>query len=341
LQEKSPHPLQGKALSQEAWELMAERVDALVDALPSDKKVTPEELLAAARCQRYAAAPGPDGWSGGFLRRLATLFPTEVTEILWTEYKILLRGYDPLLVTSVTDSIIVGLPKPTGGNRPIVISRITARCVLARVVKRSRAEVEGYLRRRNQFAASGVMPAIAVIVKMMFKCAVDGVPFVCTDDDFINAFNAVAQSAMAEGAMKMSNFASEMAACTLRTQCMVREPGAVESMIRGFYPEGSKRLSVSRHARGTDQGSPVSSSGFAMVVVDINDQAERCMTAVRSDMTSEEARTELWNAMRRVRPELPEEQPPRVVGDCGGDNERAETRSMGWNARRSNQHVLG
>ena len=62
------------------YEALASDIDARCEALGDGARVTADELLAAARMQRASAAPGPDGWSGGYLRRIATLFPRETAK---------------------------------------------------------------------------------------------------------------------------------------------------------------------------------------------------------------------------------------------------------------------
>jgi hypothetical protein len=83
LQEKFPQPEGvGSTLDEEAWGTLAGEVDRLVQAIPCDDRIDAQDLLEAARRVRGTAAPGPDGWSGGYLRRLATLFPRQVADIL-------------------------------------------------------------------------------------------------------------------------------------------------------------------------------------------------------------------------------------------------------------------
>jgi hypothetical protein len=124
LQAKNPRPeTPGDALSQDEWERTAAEILTRCEGVRADRRVCANQLLGAARVQRAGAAAGPDGWSGAYLRRLATLFPTEVAELLWREFRILSDTYDPLLACTVTDATVGGIAKPRGGFRPIVIGR--------------------------------------------------------------------------------------------------------------------------------------------------------------------------------------------------------------------------
>ena len=50
---------------------------------------------------------------------------------------------------------------------------------------------------------------------------------------------------------------SELAACMLRAQCMIRGSGAAEMVLRGRYPPGTDGpLVAKRYARGGGQGCP-------------------------------------------------------------------------------------
>ena len=113
-------------------------MDALVGAILEGDRIDAADLLEAVRRARGTAAPGPDGWSGGYLRRAATLFPRLIAEIMRRDYQALSRSRDPLGVTVATEATVGGLAKPAGGNRPIVISRIVSRCILVHVTTRAR-----------------------------------------------------------------------------------------------------------------------------------------------------------------------------------------------------------
>ena len=178
-----------------------------------ERRVCANQLLGAARMQRAGAAAGPDGWSGAYLRRLATLFPTEVAELLWREYRILADTYDPLLACTLTDATIGGIAKPRGGFRPIVIGRCVVRCLMAHLVKRARPALKTTLERGAQYALTGVLPAVTPVFLMLTKCAAAGVPWALTDDDFENAFNAVSQRALLRSVQRISPVAPELAAC--------------------------------------------------------------------------------------------------------------------------------
>ena len=96
-------------ITEDEWRRAAEtRCDAVHDAA----RVSAEDILAAARTQRAGAAAGPDGWSGAYLRRLATLFPTETSELLWREFRALSETHDPLLASAITEATIGGIAKP-------------------------------------------------------------------------------------------------------------------------------------------------------------------------------------------------------------------------------------
>ena len=82
-------------MSEAEWRAAADDCERRCHAVPT--RVSASDLLMAARMQRAGASAGPDGWSSLYLRRLATLFPTDVAELLWREYLALSETVDPLL----------------------------------------------------------------------------------------------------------------------------------------------------------------------------------------------------------------------------------------------------
>jgi hypothetical protein len=78
-QPETPHDVVSAAEWQRAAQECEQRCSTVRD------RVSANDLLRAARMQRAGASAGPDGWSGLYLRRLATLFPTEVAELMWHE----------------------------------------------------------------------------------------------------------------------------------------------------------------------------------------------------------------------------------------------------------------
>ena len=215
LQAKNPLPESpGDIVPQGEWEEAARECERRCDALPT--RVSAAELLKAARMQRAGASAGPDGWSGLYLRRLATIFPTEVAQLLWHEYRSLSDTFDPLLACAITDATVGGLAKPRGGFRPIVIGRCAVRCLVAHLVRRVRPQLRHLLERGQQFGLTGVLPAVVRPLKMLTKCAAAGVPCALTDDDFSNAFNAVSQRALFDAVRRIADVAPELAACMLR-----------------------------------------------------------------------------------------------------------------------------
>lgn len=139
-------------MSESDYASSADEIDGRCELLGEGARVSADELLAAARMQRATASPGPDGWSGGYLRRIATLFPRETAQILWAEFNVLRKTRDSLMGAGVMDSTTGGIPKPSGGNRPIVIARVVARCVLAHVVQQARGRLKAHLERGRQYA---------------------------------------------------------------------------------------------------------------------------------------------------------------------------------------------
>ena len=311
-QEPSPRIIEDcHVVPEDKWQSAAADCERRCDSLADARRVSAEELLRAAQMQRAGASAGPDGWSGHYLRRLATLFPFEVTELLWREFRSLSETYDPLLACTITDATVGALPKPRGGIRPIVIGRCATRCLVAYLVKRSRMQLRKLLERGQQYGLTGVLPAVVEPLKMLTKCAAAGVPWALTDDDFSNAFNAVSQRALFDAVQRIADVAPELAACMLRGQCMVRGSGNVEMVMRGRYPHGqARRFSAERYARGGGQGCPDMPAAFAEVIAMVNLQAEAAMRDVRSDMSAEAARAVLWPLIRRQAGLPPSEEAP-------------------------------
>ena len=299
LQEKNPKPESPRdVVSEDEWQAAATACEARGHDVSADRRVNADDLLAAAKTQRAGAAAGPDGWSGAYLRRLATLFPTEVAELLWREDRALSDTHDPLLAHAVTDATIGGMAKPRGGFRPIVIGRCAVRCLVAHLVKRARPALKKLLEADGQYALTGVLPAVVPVFTMMSKCAAAGVPWALTDDDFANAFNAVSQRALFDSVRRVAPVAPELAACMLRAHCAVRGVGAAEMVLRGTYARGQEPLVVDRYARGGGQGCPDMPAAFAGVVAMINKEAEAHAGDVRHDMSADEAHDALWPLVR-------------------------------------------
>ena len=299
LQAKDPRPESPDDVVPAAeWERAAAECERRCRTLST--RVVASDLLRAARMQRAGASAGPDGWSGLYLRRLATLFPTEVSELIWREFRALSDTFDPLLASTITDATIGGLSKPGGGFRPIVIGRVAVRCFVAHLVRRVRPELRKLLERGNQYGLTGVLPAVVRPLKMLAKCAAAGVPWALTDDDFSNAFNAVSQRALFEAVQRIAAVAPELAACMLRAHCSVRDPGSVEMVMRGRYPPGhAEPFVVERFARGGGQGCPDMPAAFAEVIARTNIDAEAMMGDVTSGMSADAACAILWPLIRR------------------------------------------
>ena len=207
--------------------------------------------------------------------------------------------YDPLLACTITDATIGGLAKPRGGFRPIVIGRCAVRCLVAHLVRRVRPNLRKLLERGHQYGLTGVLPAVIRPLKMLTKCAAEGVPWALTDDDFSNAFNAVSQRALFDAVQRIATVAPELAAVMLRAQCMVRDSGSAEMVMRGRYPcDQADRLVVERFARGGGQGCPDMPAAFAQVIAMIDLEAEAAMHDVRADMSAAAACDVLWPLVR-------------------------------------------
>ena len=314
IQEKNPLPESYESrhvVPQADWQAAAEDCERRCSRLPEAKRVSAEDLLRAAQMQRAGASAGPDGWSGLYLRRLATLFPFEVAELLWREFRSLSETFDPLLACTITDATVGGLAKPRGGIRPIVIGRCATRCMVAYLVKRSRTQLRKLLERGQQYGLTGVLPAVVEPLKMLTKCAAAGVPWALTDDDFSNAFNAVSQRALFDAVQRIADVAPELAACMLRGQCMIRGSGYVEMTMRGRYPPGQYHRHVpERYARGGGQGCPDMPAAFAEVIAKVNLDAEAAMRDVSGDMTAEAACAVLWPLIRQQAGLSPAEEAP-------------------------------
>ena len=164
LQAKSPQPRDG-LLTGEQFERNADEVAALVRDIDVADRITTDDLLRAARGVRGTAAPGPDGWTGGYLRRIATLFPRQVGELMQRDYNALATTHDALHVCAVTASTVAGLPKPQANDddaalqpgvpahRPIVIANVVARCILNLVTARAKPALRA--RRWSREVSSG------------------------------------------------------------------------------------------------------------------------------------------------------------------------------------------
>ena len=336
LQGKNPRPASpGDVVSEDEWQAAAAACEDRCRRLADDRRISADDLLAAARMQRAGAAAGPDGWSGAYVRRLATLFPTEVAELLWREFRSLSDTYDPLLACSITDATVGGIAKPRGGFRPIAIGRCAVRCMVAHVVKRARPDLRRLLERGDQFALTGVLPAVVQPFKMMAKCARAGVPWAFTDDDFSNAFNAVSQRALFGAAQRIATVAPELAAVILRAQCMIRGGRVRGDGAAGAVPAGCPEpYVVERFARGGGQGCPDMPAAFAAVVAELNAHAEAAMGDVSCDMSAAAAVAVLWPLVRD-QAQLPPTESAPMEWAAAVDQLMAQPRpSMRWGGAR-------
>ena len=222
----------------------------------TDRRLAERELLSAARTFRASSAPGPDGISGGLLKFWACHFPELTSEILWRQFLLLRDSVDPLVAATIMDATVGGIPKPNGKIRPIVVAQTMTRCILARLVRRSRREIRELLERKGQYCQSGVFPCIARLLEGIAWCARMATPWCLTSVDEENAFNSASQAALAEAARELARVAPELAACALRSQCAVRAggdelDGAQEMVLRGAYPP---RDSARAHDRSVCAG---------------------------------------------------------------------------------------
>ncbi len=298
LQRKFPEPGAQGALEEASFDEIAAEIERLRTGIPEGERISADDLLEAARRQRGPAAPGPDGWSGAFLRRLATLYPRETAEILRRDYVALACGADPLRVAAVTEATVGGLAKPAGGNRPIVISRVTSRCILSYVTTSARDRLRTEMEKGRQYGLTGVAQALLPPLVMAAKCARARVPFAFTDDDFENAFNAVEQGAQASAIRRLARVAPEFAACALRDQCVAR--GDVDMVLRGPREAGAANLYVYKRARGCPQGSPASPPTFGSIMCELEREAETAMAGLHANVDASTAMDLLWGAMREV-----------------------------------------
>ena len=141
---------------------------------------------------------------------------------------------------------------------------------------------------------------------MLTKCAAAGVPWALTDDDFSNAFNAVSQRALFEAVKRIALAAPELGACMLRAQCMIRDPGFAEMVMRGRYRPGQEPLTVERFARGGGQGCPDMPAAFAEVIAMTDVEAEATM----GDVFTDDAHAVLWPLVRRQAGLSPSDEAP-------------------------------
>ncbi len=287
LQALNPRPEKMEDALDSLDEHAAEIQKAIEEIEPGDE-ITKEELLDAAQHCRESSAPGPDGMSGGVIKRLALVCKREMAGLLWDHYCLLRDTVDPLVSTVLLNATVGGIPKPDGKVRPITITQCISRCILARAVKRSRADLRRIMERGGQYGITGVTPCVSQLLGGIARCIREGAPWAMTNVDQRNAFNSVAQRALAEAALMVAEVAPELAACVLRSQCAInpigdeddQEEGGLgghqELMIRGRYPHGTAlRLEIKRFARGGAQGGPDMPVLFGAVMVRVDGQARR------------------------------------------------------------------
>jgi hypothetical protein len=261
---------EGRRDTLEDWLGACGSLEARVVALPADRRVTADELLSAARTFRTSSAPGPDGVSGGLLKFWACHFPHLTSGVLWRQFLLLRDSVDPLVAATVMDATVGGIPKPNGKIRPIVVAQTMTRCILARLVRRSRRDIRELLERKGQYCQSGVFPCIARLLEGIAWCVRSDAPWCLTSVDEENAFNSASQAALAGAAMELAGVAPELAACALRSQCAVRAgdgdelDGAQEMVLRGAYPpRDCSRPTIERYAPGAAPRAPPTCPPFS------------------------------------------------------------------------------
>ena len=297
------------------WDYYGDKLANSVRSVPEQSRVTKGELSGAARTFRSTSAPGPDGISGGLLKSWQKHFPEELGDLLMKMFLLLRDTDDSLVVMFITDATVGALPKANGKIRPIVIATTLLRCILARLVKRSRKAIARLLESKGQFCQTGVFDCVALLQRGVAWCCKNDAPWCVPAVDETNAFNATAQVALAESALFLSAVAPELAACALRTQCGVPADadsleGAQEMVVRGKYeddvnPAGRlKRFTILRRARGGGQGSPDMPPLFGGVMAIIEMETKKRSADMSIASSREVIRERLWHSMRGVHPGL-------------------------------------
>ena len=324
LQAKFPQPRDGpdELLTGEQFERNADEVAALVRDIDVADRITTDDFLRAVRGVRGTAAPGPDGWTRGYLCRIATLFPRQVGELMQRDSNALATTHDALRVCAVTASTVAGLPKPQANDddaalqpgvpahRPIVIANVVARCILNLVTARAKPALRKKMEQGGQFGMSGVAAALLPPLKMVGRCATEGVPWAWFARDTRNAFNAVSQAASSRSVMQLARVAPEWAACALRDQCLVSGPIDMPRCgeQQATLPSACRPLC----ARRTPRIAIDACNTFGGVICETEAAAESRMRRVRRDMSSETALAEIWGACREVEPRVAPEPPDSV-----------------------------
>ncbi len=303
IQAKLPEPARGTTVGEREFDALADGIDGKAGAVPDEERVTPDILLDAARKQRGTSAPGPDGWSGLFLRRIATLFPRSTRTLLAGWYAALRDTRDPLLAYVATHASVGAVPKPKGsGLRPIMIGQVVTRCIASCLVRRSKKELRGVLEKAGQYALSGVLPALQEPLAAVAECSATGVPWGWVKQDWSNAFNSVTQRALGDGVRRLADVAPELAATALRTYALPRGP--LERVVHGRYPAGQSVLSVVKHPVGGDQGDPRTPPVFCLAAAPIEEAAARDGAWLTRSTPTPTVVDRLWRAMRDVAPSL-------------------------------------
>ena len=317
------------AITEAAFHAAADALGRAVNELPGTRRITSAALHQSALRMRGSTAPGPDGWSGDMVRRAASLHKRATTELLDRYFQALRDTRDPLLVQALMDAVMVAFLKagpdsapasasaaqpqaeadrqPPNRFRPISIAGAFARCILAKATTLSRKRLRDALDPLGQYALTGTHRPVAELMAAMATCSRQGVPYVLTRADIVNAFGSAGQGALLQAVMRIGAVAPELAALSLRAQCSTRGDGAVELVLRGDYEPDEERLAVRRWARGGAQGPPDMPAAFAMVMAAVDeDAAGRAGKGVPE--SPEAAADELWALFRRVAvlPEVPE-----------------------------------
>jgi len=303
IQSKLPEAAHGTTVGEREFNALADGIDEKAGAVPDEGRVTSDVLLDAARKQRGTSAPGPDGWSGLFLRRIATLFPRSTRTLLAGWYAALRETRDPLLAYVATHASVGAVPKPKGsGLRPIMIGQVVTRCIASCLVRRKKQELRGVLEKAGQYALSGVLPALQEPLAAVAECSAAGVPWAWVKQDWSNAFNSVTQRALADGIRRLADVAPELAATALRTYALPRGP--LERVVHGRYSADQSVLSVSKHPVGGDQGDPRTPPVFCLAAAPIEEAAARDGAWLRRSTPAPTVADGLWRAMRDVAPRL-------------------------------------
>ena len=295
------------------WRGECAALKAVVDGVPERDAVSKWELLAAAKVFRSSSAPGADGISGGLLKRWACCFGEQLADLLFSEFQVLRDSWDPLTVQVTMESTIGAIPKSVDKLRPITVSATLARCVLARLARRSRRALRAKLDGMGQYRQTNVFSCIARILEGVTRCievAEDdssgrSAPWCVTSVDEKNAFNSASQRALADAARRLMWVAPEMAAAALRSQCSVQRGACIPMVLRGTHSEDEHvRYLVRRWARGGAQGSPDMPALFGMVMAIVDEMAQVKAATLSLRSTDAEVQRCLWEAFQAAAPGL-------------------------------------